>query len=134
MAIDVGALFGRGISFPPRLGADGRWAFSQGSENVRESIRVILLTELRERLMLPQFGAGLERFLFRPNTVATHRLIQDAVTQALGRWEPRVSVESVVVEPDEEEPEAARVTLRYKLIANRAREEMTLRLQLSTES
>ncbi|NTV96894.1 MAG: TOBE domain-containing protein, partial [Thiobacillus sp.] len=38
-------LFGRGISFPPRIGSDGRIAWSEGEQNVRESIRVILMTD-----------------------------------------------------------------------------------------
>lgn len=130
MSVDLGALFGRGFAFPPRLGEDGRWALSEGPENVRESIRVILLTELQERLLLPRFGGGLGRYLFRPNTVATHRLVQEAITQALGRWEPRVDLRSVTVEPHATDPTAALATLRYDLIANRAQEELTLRLKL----
>ncbi|HKG94969.1 MAG TPA: hypothetical protein VKA84_23840, partial [Gemmatimonadaceae bacterium] len=59
--IDPGALFGRGIAFPPRVGPDGRLAWSAGEANVRESIRVILMTDERERLRLPEFGGGLAR-------------------------------------------------------------------------
>jgi len=48
--VDIGRLFGRGISFPPRVGPDGRVAWSEGEVNVRESIRIILMTEQNERL------------------------------------------------------------------------------------
>lgn len=129
--IDAGRLFGRGISFPPRIGGDGRWVTSEGPQNVRESIRVILLTEMEERLMLPRFGAGLKRYLFRPNNTATHRLITEAVEQSLGRWEPRVRVQSVRVDADARDPDAALVTLRYRLVANRSEEELQLRVQLA---
>ena len=57
--IDAGKLFGRGISFPPRVGPDGRVAWSEGEVNVRESIRVILMTEQPERLRAPNFGGSL---------------------------------------------------------------------------
>jgi uncharacterized protein len=129
---DDGARFGRGISFPPRIGADGRVAWSAGPENIREAIRVILLTELEERLMLPQLGGGLKRYLFQPNTVSTHRLIQRTITQALGRWEPRISVESVEVELDAEDPQAALATLRYRLVATQAADQLTLRVRFTT--
>jgi len=129
---DEGTRFGRGISFPPRIGADGRVAWSSGPENIREAIRVILLTELEERLMLPQFGGGLRRYLFQPNTVSTHRLIQRTITQALGRWEPRISVESVEVELDAEDPQAALATLRYRLVATQAADQLTLRVRFTT--
>ena len=56
--MDAGRLFGRGISFPPRVGPDGRVAWSEGEVNVREAIRIILMTEPRERLRLPEFGGG----------------------------------------------------------------------------
>ena len=129
---DEGFRFGRGISFPPRIGPDGRVAWSSGPENIREAIRVILLTELEERVMLPQLGGGLKRYLFQPNTVSTHRLIQRTITQALGRWEPRISVESVEVELDAEDPQAALATLRYRLVATQAADQLTLRVRFTT--
>jgi phage baseplate assembly protein W len=105
--MDEGQLFGRGISFPPRIGPEGRIAWSVGAQNIREAIRVILLTETEERLMRPEFGGGLQSFLFEPNTTATHRLIQERITQALGRWEPRIAIESVTVDAHPQDAEAA---------------------------
>ena len=128
--MDSGITFGRGISFPPRVGADGRVAWSAGEANVREAIRVILMTEQRERLMLPEFGAGLSRFLFEPNTAATRQLIRDRMTKALAQWEPRIAVESLEVEPDPDDPEAAIATITYKLIATQARERVSLNVTL----
>jgi hypothetical protein len=129
--MDEGKLFGRGISFPPRLGTDGRLAWSAGAQNIRESIQVILLTEQQERLMMPEFGGGLKSFLFRPNTTSTYRLIQDRITRALARWEPRISVESVTVEPHPEDDQAALVSIYYKLVATQAREQQRLSVRLS---
>ena len=97
-AMRAGEVIGRGISFPPRLGPDGRLAWSAGEQNVREAIQVILMTELGERLRRPDFGAGLTGYLFEPNTVTTRRQIQDRIVKALAMWEPRIEVESVVVE------------------------------------
>lgn len=115
MTLDAGSLLGRGISFPPRIGPDGRFARSAGTQNVRESIRIILSTERKERVMLPQFGGGLRPFLFKPNNTATHRLITERITQSLGRWEPRIDVESVRVVASDNDPRAAVATIRYRL-------------------
>jgi phage baseplate assembly protein W len=125
-----GRLLGQGMGFPPRLDADSRVAWSVGPENIRESIRIILTTEPGERLMLPAFGAGLQRFLFEPNTVTTHRRIEEAVVQSLDRWEPRIEVNEVSVQPDGQDGQAALVTVRYTLVANRASDQMQLRVQL----
>lgn len=129
--MDAGDIFGRGISFPPRVGPDGRMAWSEGEENVRESIRVILLTERRERVMLPEFGGGLGQFLFEPNTVATRTLIQDRITTALARWEPRIAVESVSVDPDPTDPASAIATIVYRLVATQTRERLALSVSLT---
>lgn len=127
-----GSLLGRGISFPPRVGADGRIVWSDGEQNIRESIQVILKTELEERLRLPEFGAGLGRFLFEPNTTATRHVLQDRITRALDAWEPRIMVEEVEVEEDPDDPEAAVATIQFRLVATQARERVTLSIPLGS--
>ncbi len=129
--MDAGTLYGRGISFPPRIGEDGRVAWSEGAENIRDAIRVILLTEPGERLMRPDFGAGLGRFLFEPNTVTTRRAIEEAITTALRDWEPRITVESVVVDEDADDPRSALATVTYKLVATSALERVSLGVTLA---
>ena len=129
---EAGRIIGRGISFPPRVGADGRMVWSEGETNVHESIRVILLTEPEERLMSPEFGAGLNRFLFEPNTVTTRHLIQDRITKALSAWESRIIVEAVSVEPESSDPHAVLVTITYKLVATQARESVGLTIRLTS--
>ena len=130
MSTDAGRLFGRSIAFPPRLGPDGRWAFSEGEDNIRESIRIILTTEPGERLNLPEFGARLRGFLFSPNTPATRRLVRDEIETALRRWEPRISLTSVSVDPDEIDERTAIATVRYSLVATRAADQLQLSVSL----
>ena len=129
--MDAGRILGRGISFPPRVGADGRMAWSEGEVNVREGVEVVLKTEVRERLRLPDFGAGLGRFLFEPNTTTTRREIEDRIVKALALWEPRISVESVDVEADASDSEAAIATIAYRLVATQAQERVSLTVLLA---
>jgi phage baseplate assembly protein W len=131
MSTESGRMFGRGMAFPPRVGADGRVAWSEGELNVRESIQVILLTERRERLMLPEFGGGLSGYLFEPNTVTTRRLIKDRIQRALEQWEPRIAVESVEVEADPQDSQAAVAAITYQLVATQTRERVTLGVTLA---
>ena len=129
--MNAGSLYGRGIAFPPRVNADGRVAWSEGEANVRESIRIILLTDEQERLRQPEFGGGLSRYLFEPNTATTRQLMRDRITRALTEWEPRIRVESVEVEPDRDDAESAVATITYRLIATRALERVTLNVGLN---
>jgi phage baseplate assembly protein W len=124
--MDPGSLFGRGMAFPPRVDEDGRLVWSDGVDNIREAVRVILMTEPGERLMLPDFGAGLGRFLSEPNTVATRRAIGERIMRALARWEPRINVVSVVVDEDPDDPRGAVATVTWRLVATRAVERVSL--------
>ena len=130
--IDGGQLFGRGISFPPRVGNDGRVAWSEGEVNVREAIRIILMTEQRERLRLPEFGGSLGLFLFESNTVTTRQLIKERISKALASWEPRIKVQSVDVDPDLADVQAVIATITYKLVATQVREQVALTVTLAS--
>jgi phage baseplate assembly protein W len=128
---DGGRLLGRGISFPPRVGSDGRVAWSEGEANVEDAIRVILQTDRNERLRLPEFGAGLKRYLFEPNTVATRHQLEGRILRALAAWEPRIVVDTVDVDEDPDDPEGAIATIRYKLVATQAPQRLTLAVTLA---
>ncbi len=129
-ALPRGNLYGRGIGFPPHVGPDGRLAWSEGEENIRQAIRIILMTERQERLLQPEFGGGLNHYLFEPNTVATRHQILDSIQKALARWEPRIRVEHIQVEADPDDPQAAIATITYKLVATQSTERVSLSVQL----
>lgn len=129
--MNQGHLLGRGIHFPPHVDDLGRWAWSTGEENIRQAIQIILQTEPLERLMLAQFGSGLNRMLFQPNVTATHRLIEEMIKRSLGRWEPRISVGSVKVVEDPEDVHTAVATIEYTVVADKRREQMRLRFVLN---
>jgi len=130
--MDAGTVFGRGMGFPPRVGADGRVAWSEGESNIRESIQIILLTEQNERLRLPNFGGSLNTFLFEPNTVTTRGLIEDRIKKALAQWEPRIIVQSVAVEADPGDAQTAIATISYKLVATQTHERLSLGVTLAS--
>ena len=130
--MDGGQLYGRSMSFPPRVGADGRIVWSEGETNIRESIQIILQTAGAERIKLPGFGAGLNSLLFEPNTAATQFQIQDRITKSLQLWEPRISVTDVDVQQDPSDPQSAIATITYKLVSTQAASSVSLSVQLAT--
>jgi Bacteriophage baseplate protein W len=127
----MNSVFGRGLAFPPRVGADGRFVWSEGETNIRESITVVLKTEPGERVGVPEFGAGLGRFLFEPNNAATHARMQDAILRALASWERRIKVESVDIAADADDGESALATVTYRLVATDARERISLNIPIA---
>jgi uncharacterized protein len=107
------AFLGVGWSFPVKPDpVSGRLRFAVHDECVEQAIQLILLTARGERVMLPQFGAGLRRWVFEPNTPATHRAIEHEVRTALIDWEPRIDLRRVEVAAGEE-PNLLLVELDY---------------------
>lgn len=79
--------------------ANGQLGYPGLAQSVRERIQVLLSTRPGEQLMRPGFGAGLENLLTEPNTVATRSRIRGLVEDALKRWETRIVVEGIAVDP-----------------------------------
>ena len=95
-ADDPGVL-GRGLATPVGLDPFGELAMVAGGDDVREAIRIILATSRGERLMRPDFGAGLDELVFEPVAATTFALVRHRVEQALVAWEPRIDVLAVRV-------------------------------------
>jgi phage baseplate assembly protein W len=104
--------------------------WSEGELNVRESIGLILQTQPGERVMMPDFGCGLEQFLFEPNNIATLRLIQEEVKRAIVRWERRVRLDDVQVATNPADARAVDITLYYTLVATRKQERLSMVMRL----
>jgi uncharacterized protein len=107
------AFLGRGWHFPVLPSTSDRsLALVDGPEKVRQAIWLILETEPGERIMRPQFGCGLRRYLMKPNNSATRALIQHDVIRALTLWEPRIKLQEVTVEPGQD-PALLLIRLHY---------------------
>jgi len=104
------------VSWPlAGVAADGRLDWSRDDTSVREVMLNILLTRPGERLMRPDFGAGLLNFVHQPNNETTRNLIAGVVRKSLARWEPRVVVDDVDVRASRDNVAEVHVTVGYRL-------------------
>jgi hypothetical protein len=94
---------GQGLGQPLAPDADGRLPFVSGPEKVRQAIYTLLDTEPGERVMRPDFGCGLRRFLMAPNNPATRASIQREIENTLSRWEPRIKLVDIAVNPTDDQ-------------------------------
>lgn len=92
------AFLGVGWAFPPGLASDGSFQEAAYEDDVRQAIWIILGTNPGERVMRPDFGAGLRRFVFEPINSSTLSRIETAIKDALVDWEPRIDVQQVKAE------------------------------------
>jgi phage baseplate assembly protein W len=111
---------GRGWSFPVRWDPDVREIeLVEAEEDVRQAVLLVLRTGVDERVMQPGYGAGIDRFVFSPRSPDTQFRLQQDVTRALLRWEPRIVVDRVTAEPNPEDDARIDVTIEYRIDAHR---------------
>ena len=111
------AFIGKGWRFPIQVNARGGIDWSEGPARVQDAIWIILKTSLGERLMRPLFGAGVNDYVFQPNSHSTRERLSSAIRKALIEWEPRIELETVRVEPVPGEESQVLVTVDYRLRA-----------------
>jgi phage baseplate assembly protein W len=118
-AADPGAapapFLGAGLAFPFDLDEHGQLRLNQLEDHVRQSIRLILATSRGERVMRPDFGAGLADLVFAPVSAGTLALVAHEVRTALTSFEPRIDILSLEVEPDPGEAQRLLVRLGYRV-------------------
>ena len=115
---------GKGWAFPLKpSGEQHNLQYLQGVDKVRQSIWLILQTEPGERIMRPNFGCGLRRYLMKPNNSATWAGIKRDIERALNRWEPRISLDQVTVTAGEE-ANVAMIAISYTLVRDGSSENL----------
>ncbi len=92
------AFLGRGWAFPPSFSRhDASVAMCAADADIRQSLGIILSTNLGERVMLATFGCDLWSQVFTSLTVTAANELGLMVRNAIMQWEPRVTVEQVDV-------------------------------------
>lgn len=76
------------ISFPFHFDSNGRTAETDNDRHIRDLISQVLFTSPGERVNRPDFGCGLMKLVFEPNSnelaVTTQFLVQGSLQQWLG--------------------------------------------------
>ena len=82
---------GRGFAFPPRIdSATGRFVMAENEEDIRQSIYIILMTRMKERAMLPDFGSNIHNYMFGVPDSDFELKINREIQEALMKYEPRI--------------------------------------------
>ena len=82
-----------GMSFPiGKVKGANHYDKVTGLELIKNNIEQLILTEKGERLMIPQFGMSLRRFLFQPITEELFTEIKYEILNAITRFAPEVAV------------------------------------------
>jgi phage baseplate assembly protein W len=113
------------LDYPLRFDGRGRTASAGSEEYVRDLIEQVLFTAPGERVNRPDFGCGVARLVFEPNSSVLAATSQFLVQGALQQWlSGLITVDTVEVESEDS---ALRVTVKYVVRATQQRRTETFR-------
>jgi hypothetical protein len=62
---------------------------------VVQNLKMLLLTSPGERIMIPDFGCGIRRFLFETDHSSTYSTISGIIYNQVGRWLPYIELTDI---------------------------------------
>ncbi len=114
-------IIGSGWAFPPRVDPQGGLALTNTRTELDQSIQIILGTSPGQRVMRPTFGCRLHELIFSPNNSHTAAQARRFVMDALGMWEPRITVMRVEASPDPQDAGRLLIEVEYEIKATHDR-------------
>jgi phage baseplate assembly protein W len=107
-------LIGTGWKFPIKVNAKGGLSYSSGATRIQDAIWIVLSTALGERIMRPNFGAGVTDYVFQSNSEVVQTQLAAAVSAALTKWEPRIELVNLTVQQGTE-PSQVLASIDYRI-------------------
>jgi phage baseplate assembly protein W len=120
---DAAGFLGTGWSFPFKIEA-GVVSLARYEESIRQSVWIVLGTSQGERVMNPEFGCGIDKFVFQPYSAAMRGLILYEVGRALRACEPRITSVNVQVRNTGVAGEVVEIDIDYVVIATNSRQSL----------
>ena len=119
---DENAFVGIDYPFHKSNGVEG-WFKSTSTtiEAVKNNVRLLLRTERGERLMQPNLGVALKRFLFQQIDADTIIAMQNEIIDVMNFWLPFVEIKDIQVSSDD-----SRNTININVTFNIIRDPNTL--------
>jgi phage baseplate assembly protein W len=124
---------GKGWTFPLQVNADGAFVYTEGRAHVEQSLRLVLMTVIGDRVMRPGFGSEAPNLVFAPGSVQYLRLLETSVRKAVRDWEPRVELEDVIAASDPQRENAVTVEINYVIRGSNTRRNLVFPFYLGIE-
>ncbi|EDP57974.1 hypothetical protein AND4_05369 [Vibrio sp. AND4] len=101
--------------FPIKFSLDGVEMTSSLQENVEQSLDVLFHTLTGERVIFKNYGNDLHSFLFANIDSALISEIETMIYETVLRYEPRVEITNISIQPDSVTASLLKVRLDYQL-------------------
>jgi len=120
--MDNASFIGTGWSFPPTFQKDDKAVeMTTEMEDINNSLAILLSTSLGERIMQPEYGCELSVLLFESLDATMIAYIQDLISDAILKYEPRIDAEVVAILTNELSEGKLLVSITYRIRATNSR-------------
>ncbi len=110
-------IIGSGLAFPLGVDRRGGIALARDEQDIEQAIQLILGTAPGERPMRPEFGCGVHDFVFGSIDANTIGQMEQAIREALDRWEPRITVRRVAFNASDSQAGLLTIDITYEVRA-----------------
>lgn len=87
----------KGAPYPIAKNPLGYLFSQEGIATLKSDLIQLLMTNPGERVMLPSYGTGLRRLLFKPNDTFARMEAENLIKKAITTWEPRIVVSQIEI-------------------------------------
>ena len=113
---------GRGWSFPPNFNVQTQTVdMTEKNDDIQRSLHILLTTSVGERVMEPKYGCNMEDLLFESLDTSTKTLIKDKILTAILYFEPRITVNSIEINTQDELEGKLLIEIDYTVKATNSR-------------
>lgn len=113
---------GKGWQFPPVFDkATGSVVLSEGVEDIKESLQVLLSTRVGERIMQPTFGCNMDDLVFENVTISVKTYLADLIETAIIEYEPRIRLDGVYINTAEYYNGVVLIEIKFTIKATNSR-------------
>ena len=112
---------GVGWGFPPTF-EQGEVGMVAAEEDISQSLEILMGTTLGERVMRFDYGSNLRNLLFEPLTNTLKTRIRGIVETAILKYEPRIKVNQIDLQQEDEFLGMVELTIEYTIISINSRQ------------
>lgn len=84
---------------------------------IRQNLKMIILTNPGERVMIPDFGVGIQSYLFENFSETTYTQIENDVKQQAAKYLPVINVNRLNFDNSSPDSNTLRVSIEYTIPA-----------------
>ena len=95
--------------------ADGFKTIKSFRNLIKQNLKMLILTNKGERVMIPNYGVGINQFLFEHYDSSTFARIETEILEQVSLYMPVVNILELMFIPNENNPNAIIAKIKYSI-------------------